>query len=383
MPAGSGIIVRVDDRCDEWDKAFCCFARHETESEGFESLTELTRPILLIYLGFRDRLSEDHEDIVGTLFAKVWEHRRRISFSARAHWLSYVKTSADRLLIDTRSSAASRRTSSIDFLEDIPDNTDGHFGRALERSILSTKISEEADILWLGAKSADYDVRLLAATLLFMDGKELHVIMKAFSKLKVGPNQTNPIEFLTWISDITVLRSLTAKELIISFEDLLPFLLKCQPGDVSSVLHQMRLESRDSEVTVLFLRFGNFLTKYRINQKMSDVLTEEEVTQILEKYELRLPHVTNMRRLWGAFDSCDSRENALAKSGLWKRVVFHYSVLYDLRNVDFIEWISPAADISGFRIDSMKMHAWVSSGRLLGEFRRHLEKQGGDNHGWL
>lgn len=355
----------------EWQRALNEFANSQTCQAGFAQLVLLTRPTLAIYLKLRGLNEEESEDIIQTTFLKTFEHRERIEFKSPAEWKAYTRLVATRLVIDRYGSPVSRETSMPQQDLDSSARLQVDYEDSLMEGKNRENILQAATDLWLGERLPSQDQRLLAAKMLFWDRKDLATVMHAMRALGCKEAEYEPTKFFRWITDDSILRRLAFLKMAINPEIMLGLILECKPSEIPEHFRTNR-----AETMVLMMRFCNYMSVNEVAQFMSGQLTVDEVQEILDRYESKIPFYSRMERLWQSMVRCSNRSEALGGTGLWKRTVFHY-ISNRMRHEDFVEWLGPSAELTGQSINKITLRGWMSNRRLHDELRKYLREGGG------
>ncbi len=354
----------------EWQEALANLAVDTEFHLGFERLVHLTRPALRKYLQMRGVTNEDREDIVQTTFLRILENRDRISFRTATEWNAYARTIARNLLIDRVGSAYARNT------QPIPESTlaDLDSPEDFEVQILDAEQRESyiraANELYLGPRSREGDVYLLAAKMLLWDRRELPEVLMVLRREGFLEGEIDSATFIERVVSEQNLRWLVYSKLGLAPEILFALVLGCPPSEIPE-----RFSTRREETLTLMLRFCNFQSRKSILQFMADILTPEEVDSILKRFESRVPLESRMRRIANRLRRHSDKGRALSDSLVWKRLAIHY-VSHKMHHADFVGWVGPAASVGGFTMTDDTVRGWIGNRRIYTDLKKYIDRTG-------
>jgi len=351
------------------------------QDEAYGRLCQSTRPVLTAYLRSKGLNRDDIEDVVECAFLKVWERRKDLTFPDAAHWFAYMKRVSDRLVIDLRRGGKARLETSAPPLLDVSDEAAHGFVDAIADVIERRHLERAADHLWLGDEPCDFHLKLLTAKMLVLDCQDWRAVAQVVRRAVLScPDVDGRQCLLDWAGEVRVLRSLVVEALTYSGQDLAGLLLDCDSNAVQAIVGQVGSPRRSGhsgltagEVAIVVWKFYCFEPNGQVARRAEEAGFTTPVDPTIERFASRLPFLKTMRSIWDTLRETPNRETALAKPGVWKRLAFHYAV-QGLPHLDLVAWIGPAADVAGFKLEAMTVHAWISNRRLVKELAAHLQR---------
>lgn len=349
--------------------------------EAFVRLSDRIERFLWKYLTPLVPLEQEREDVISIVIGKLYSRRSEFQVRGVGPWWAYVATTARRVVYDR----APQRDPDVELSDELPDCDLDAIGNIAELSHFRSQLHRAADELWLGVPEdlfeGDRRRRLLAAQFFYLHGsswEEVTAVLGAGAKL---PRATLD----GWLQDPSVLLDLAYNYLYVGTDDLLSIIFRPEKP-----LSRSELEAAVSgfesakgtppegwywnEVKVAVWRYRNGLLNEKIRQ-IDRHLTEGFIESTLEKCRARLPFERRVRDLQQAFAQKRVPIDLLETSGLWRRLVFQYSVSNDLPQRQILERTERPAAMAGFTLTAGVISAWLSNGRLLQQLSSHIKEQ--------
>jgi Sigma-70 region 2 len=344
---------------DPWRKGFDMIGSAATRDLGFELLIKLSRGAMSRYLRDLEGPLDDHEDIVSCVAIRLWESRETREYPTLPSFLAFVKRATKNELIDRRRSAYTKQTTSLEVSEEASSDDSVEFMRRLGSRAEDHALLQVADNLWLGKKASNYQLRMLAATLIFRDKKRLLVVMEALKKLNRAPQDIDPVWLLKWVTDKSILRRLSYS------------VMHYRPEDVFKAVVDSDHKYSNEDILLLWKRFVRFEPKGRLMKSIPED-QHAKVKGILEAHEAKLPFSPSFESMISNVRRHDDQIDVFSEEGLWKRLLFQYSV-YNLPRDDMHQWFEKPASLGKFSLGKNQIHGWISNGRLRIELEKACE----------
>lgn len=345
----------------------------EDSTLDFAQLAEQTRPILQGYLVSRGVSAEDARDYIQSAYTKIWEHRDQLRFASTPEWFSYAKRVADRLLIDSH-----RKLKGVALVtlpdEQVTAGANDNFIEAINTAIETRTITTAADSLWLGEPPNGQAIRLVLAKMLWIDNTPTGDVLVVARKLHNAPNTTETLHEM--VRHPAVIRSLAFEILAPEPSVLAARLCGCSTERIRQVIASPApiAELSIAEVQIILSKAYWFEHNAATVAKASELLSEEKILAAIDRIGTRLPFIEEVCNLIDRIGDHDVLQTAFSTPGLWKRVVFHYSIC-GMPHGDIHKWIGPVASSVGFKLEPMTIHAWVSNRRLIKELTVYLNRE--------
>jgi len=349
--------------------------------EAFTRLSDRVERFLWRYLSQLVPLEQEREDIILAVLEKLYQKRSDFRVKGVGAWWSYVAVTARRCVYDR-----SPHAQNVEIPEDLPDRDLEVIGNVAELSHFRSILYRSADELWLGIprkiEEGDRRKRLLAAQMFYLDDSSWQEIADILAPISDSINRSTLDE---WFLESSVILDLAYHQLYIDSDSLACMILRPEKPLTRRELEEIVRHADSSSFTapegwtwqetkVALWRYRNGLLTEKI-QQMDRHLTIPVIEGALGRCRSRLPFERRARDLQQALAKRKVPIDLLAKSGLWKRLVFQYSIGNELPQRQILERIEGAARVSGFEITAGKLSAWLSNGRLLEQLSTHVTEQ--------
>ncbi len=287
---------------------------------------------------------------------RMWNLRNNpAKFPTLGHWIGYAYCIARNACTDMRKSAESRHASGAEYSDETLESHARNVAEEFEGAALYADLMNLADDLWLGEKPADYRYRMLAANLVLHRQVRLQRVYEYLKQFEHAKFSEDPVTFMNWIKDPTIVRRLTYLVTHHSREELL------------RTMEERVAPTCDDEKAWMYQRYGLFHSIKKIVDNV-DSCRQAAAEEFLGRCEESLPFRDAVERIYRSIKSIDDQTQVLCEPGLWKRLIFQYSQ-YELPLNDMVEWFGPPCQTVGFKFDQTKAHGWVYNKRLLKELR--------------
>lgn len=341
----------------------------------FEVVWPFAAEVLRSYLGKRGNRAERVEDLVQETAAKLWIRKEGLKFQTEGQWLAYVKQVADNIAKDTFLKETREVPTDESYWADVGS---GDFERELTLTLQGEGLVESAHDLWLGKRPQHHAHRLAAAMLVLADGRRPSEVLALISQEGSLSSENLP-ELLG--SERTV-REVAYRRLHLEPNQIAEHVLGAKPGALSKVVSAIARDCRwrgsTGDWSPLEARIA--LQKCCDFEQTSVLLrycTHEKHTLILGatvRLREHLPFKDSMTSLLQGLERIGVPSAALAEPGLWKRLTFQYCA-EGLPHGDLVDWFGTPGALCGFVLSPMRVHSWISNGRLASELRNHLQKE--------
>ncbi|MBS1716007.1 MAG: hypothetical protein JST30_16900 [Armatimonadetes bacterium] len=364
------------------ERALEHFARRDGRNdEAFGRLCDATRPVLTGYLRLKGLDRDDVEDVVEGALMKIWERRDVLSFPDVAHWFGYMKRVVDRAVIDLHRGGRAKLEADSVPLQDVSDDRARSFVHDIADALERCELDRAADRLWLGEEPPEFTTKLLAAKMVVLDGQDPRSVAQIVRRIRdAGPVDETGRSVLEWAAEVRVVRSLAGDALSYSGPDLARIVLGCASDTLADAVGKVGSGRApdlggftSEEVAIVVWKFYCFEPTTQVARRAEDAGLSVQVDRTIERCGPRLPFLPVMRLVWDSLRETPTREPALTTPGLWKRLAFHYAA-QGLPHLDLVAWLGPAAEVAGFRLETMTVHAWISNRRLAKELIAFLRR---------
>jgi DNA-directed RNA polymerase specialized sigma24 family protein len=350
----------------------------EVADEAFTRLSDRVERFLWRYLASLVPLEQEREDIILAVLEKLYMRRSDFQVKGVGAWWSYVAITARRCVYDR-----SPQTKDSELVDQLPDRDLEVIGNFAELSHFRSLLYRAADETWLGIprnlEERERRRRLFAAQLLYLNDSSWRDISTL-----LGGVESNPRSLLdSWFLDISVILDLAYNHLYIDNDTLICTILRPEKPltrrELDGILSSESTSSSPlgdwtwTEIKIAVWRYRNGLLTEKI-QQIDRHLTLHVIESALEKCRSRLPFERRVRELQSALAKRRVPIDLLATPGLWKRLVFQYSLVHELPQRQILERIEKAAGIAGFNLTAGMLSAWLSNGRLLEQLSSHLKE---------
>ena len=335
------------------------------------------REVLIRYLKHRSIPDEESEDIIQKLFVRILENWERLHFENGSAWYKYIHESV-------KNAIRSRKSGKTEEIKSDPEDPRAEILGGLWQRLGKERLYKTADYALLGQRPIDAELRRLAATYVYVDGKPTDVIFRSVIVKNAKAELSSEQDFESWISDVWVLRKIAFDQLYVPNDALTSLILGEKALD-SSQLDSYVKQAKEmppqsfafgewcwQEIDYVLLRFRAGIPQAHAIGKVVGNLTKERASEIHARCLESFPFVSCMGALWNRLDSNPNRKEALSKNNLWKRLVFQYHFAESLPQDHILERISAPAAISGYNLNNV--NSWVA-GRLEGDLRKWLQEE--------
>lgn len=338
--------------------------------EAFSQLSERIYGFLHRYLATLVPREVDRQDVTALVLQKLYAKRSEFQVQSVGQWWAYVATTGKRCAWDHAG-----KHHDIALEDDLPESDLNAIGRVAEMSQFRTMLYRAADEFWLGVPKvlpeSERRTRLLAAQLFFLNDAPYNEVCQIVGRPK--PLQREVLD--EWLSDRSVLMDLAFNYLYVDNDVLICSLF----GPKSPLtLKELDVWSRNAEkesgeppegwtweeVKVAIWRYRNGLLTEKIQQSCPQ-LTAQTIQAALDKCAARLPFERRARELQSALKRKHVAFDPLSATGLWRRLVFQYSIAHELPHKQILERTESAAAVAGFGLTAAMLNGWLSNGRLV------------------
>jgi DNA-directed RNA polymerase specialized sigma24 family protein len=328
--------------------------------EAFDKLHNLIQVELAKYLAHKISNPVDREEIISKSCLRIWNVRTKFLAESVGAWYQHIYRVCWWVAIDHLRSKQEHGT-----FED-HGILDTAFEEIDETSAESRRrLHDLADSVWLGwdrsVEPLERKRRVLAAQLFYLHSRNWAEIATV---VRLRPD-SDRAKFDDWISQKPTLLHLSFKELYATNKELCEILLGERPvltGQGEPRYHQVNWTREQIEFIRYRFQYGVEPTH------ISPDLAEQTIAECLELF----PFVDRFDRIEKQITKPNGAANLLNTVGLWKRIVFHYHAVNDLKYRQIQERVEPIATRVGQRMNSNTMQAWLSSGRLAQQLRDSL-----------
>lgn len=320
----------------------------------------------------------DREDIVVTVFEKLWARRRLIELRGEASWWCFVRLAAKRSALDmlrTRDPAISLE----DSFKDVPADEQIYVEILANLSYYKEKMYEAADIVWLlgGVRpSAELKRQLLAAQYFYLDKLPWEEVCQMM-RLTGSASRRQLDE---WLTDPSVVQQLCYTALYWDNDSLAGHLMDPESPLDTDCLNRLtaalaaRAEAETGawspeEAQVILLRFRNGAKQDKLAQEMPS-LSPSQFDEIIARGIALFPFVAIAEGLKSGLSRMTPPP--LAQIGLWKRIVFQYHASDSLPHKQIMERAEPPAAVGDYRLTEGILNAWLSNGRVFAQLAAYV-----------
>jgi DNA-directed RNA polymerase specialized sigma24 family protein len=350
----------------------------EVADEAFTRLSDRVERFLWRYLAALVPSQQEREDVILAVLEKLYLRRSEFQLKGVGAWWSYVAITARRCVYDR-----SPQTNNVELTDEIPDRDLEVIGNFAQLSHFRSQLYRAADELWLGLPrdlaESERRRRLLAAQLFYLQDYSWQEIAGILGGTDVITRKTLD----EWFLDRTVILDLAFNALYIDNDALICTMLRPERPLTRRELDEIVSESETlsssppngwtwDETKIAVWRYRNGLLSEKIQQIGRH--TPEVIEKALAKCHARLPFERRARDLHGVLAKSRVPADLLATPGLWKRLVFQYSIAHELPQRQILERIGDAARVAGFQLTEGMLSAWLSNGRLLEQLSSHVQE---------
>ncbi|HLO99105.1 MAG TPA: hypothetical protein VK171_10970 [Fimbriimonas sp.] len=320
--------------------------------EAFDNLYDPIQSELTKYLVSKISNPQDREEIIANSCIRIWNVRRKFKAESVGAWFLHIRRICWWAAIDHL-----RTKQEHDAFED-HGKQDESFEEATSASAKARRrLHNLADQVWLGWDASvsplDRKRRVLAAQLFYLHDRKWSEIACV---VRLRPERDREL-FDDWISQKPTLLHLSFKEFHASNQELCEILLGKRPVMSASAEHRYRPVNWTPE-EIEFVR-------YRFQYGVEPAHFSEEFAQRVTEACLKLfPFIDRFERVEKKIMRPLDQNSLLSSVGLWKRIVFHYHAVNDIKYKHIQERVEPIANRGGQKMNENTMQAWLSSGRL-------------------
>ena len=353
----------------------------EVADEAFTRLSDRVERFLWRYLSSLVPSEQEREDIILAVLEKLYLKRSDFQVKGVGAWWSYVAVTARRCVYDR-----SPHAQSVEIPNELPARDLEVIGNVAELSHFRSVLYRCADELWLGVarsiEESERRKRLFAAQMFYLHGSSWQEIAAILEPISDSISRSTLDE---WFLAPSVILDLAYHQLYVDNDSLVCTILRPEKPLTRRELDEIVQRADSSSFTppegwtwqeakIAVWRYRNGLLTEKI-QQMDRHLTIPVIESALGRCRTRLPFERRARDLQQALAKRKVPIDLLAKSGLWKRLVFQYSIANELPQRQILERIEGAARVSGFDVTAGKLGAWLSNGRLLEQLSTHVKEQ--------
>lgn len=364
----------------EWEDDLSEFvgSSEERAQVAFGRLMARSEPIMDRYLRPIVTREEDRHDVIQEVRLRVWGYRSRFQNRGIASWLNFLKTTTERCGIDLgRGNPLSLQLDDRRF-GDIPESEMPVVTTFFELTRDRERLYQLADGLWLGEPGPDFDRRLLAGKLFYLDGKPWDLLV---ARLKIDRKTLD-----TWLRDPVVLAHVTFAGLYRGNARLTCHILGLPPSeDLNALLMKARDGSDDApppgwtwpETYAVLWRFRFGKLTEQIAAMPECTLDREELRALFDRCHQIFPFENLIRMLIARFDLAPKGVSTLSGSPLWRRLVFQYAAADELPHRDILLRTERSAELAGYSMTLGMLNVWLSNGRLAKALKDHYDRLNG------
>jgi DNA-directed RNA polymerase specialized sigma24 family protein len=362
------------------------------EARAREALDHLHRqfaPQLERFVRYRLCAQEaDAQDVVQQVFEKIWCRRLRLEFVVAARWFRFLQVVATNVLRDRR--RAERAVLSLDE-EHGPIGADpaNLAVEALRHASRLGLVKRMADTLWLGLDPGESEdernQRLLAAQLYYLRGASFDQTLRLALGGGDRSDYAESRRLECWLADSATIRLLASRYLTLPPERVAAMVIcPSAPPDSAGLnrLTKKAMSLNDADMAapaVGGLTWGEakaILLRYRFGKTPrptalpnSGDSSRSSLEPISVRLSERLPFVFRMNRLLDCLERAPAPDIAILRStGIWKRLIFECSYLYELPQKEIVVWLQPAAQAAGYHgVTESNVNTLISARRLMKE----------------
>lgn len=328
--------------------------------EAFDRLYPEIQSDLGRFLASKISDAQDREEIIAKTCIRIWNVRTKFVAQGLGAWYRHIFRLCRWIALDHL--RTKQEYVSLDDKE-VAD-------RAFEA--ISTgdtqarrRLHDLADQVWLGwdasVNSLERKRRVLAAQLFLLHGRSWPEVASVVHLR----SDVDRAKFDDWVTHEPTLLHLSFKELHATNQELCEILLGQRP--IMSALSQPKYRSVNwSQDQVEYIRYR---FQYGIE---SSHLPPDLASQTTESCLALFPFMDRFDRVERSIPRPHQASKLLAKVGLWKRIVFQYHAVNDLKYKQIQERTEPIANRVGQKMNDNTMQAWLSSGRLAKQLRDAL-----------
>lgn len=344
---------------------------------AFDRLMSATAPILDRHLRTYLSREEDRQDVIQEVRIRAWRYRNRFQNRGFGSWLSFVKLTAERCAVDLARGRAADLSVDDPTWREIPEDELPVVADFFEFTRNRELLYRLADDLWLGEGGADFDRRLLAGKLFYLDGMSWD---RLAARLKVDRRTLD-----TWLTDPIVLRHVAYAGLYLDNARLTRHLLglASPDEDLSSLLMKARDRSEEAppegwtwpEVYAVLWRYRFARLTEHIQAMPECGLGRAELEALFDRCRANFPFENIISTLAARFGPLSVGEETLKGTSLWRRLVFQFASADELPHRDIHDRMSPPAAVAGFSLTLGMLNVWLSNGRLAKAIRDHYRRR--------
>lgn len=374
--------------------------------EAFTRLADDARSVIEKHLRLDCRVSdaETRADIAQSVLLTIWVRRTAFSPQGMSAWHGYLRRTARSRWIDTLRGAGRLPTADAMARSGVPV-VERAFVTAVLAAHHSGRLQRVADREFLGAdprvSDAQYDRRLLAAQLFYLDGEHWEGVLRVLGAAAAADGEALTREVLDdWLADQATLLRMAFRELhwdacrlaswLLGSDDVLPHeeLDSCQRAAERGEALPAGRAPRDpyctpAQLAVLLWRYRQALLREQILAREDFPLPPGEYDAVVDTCRAGLPFRQCMEGLLRCYAEAGADPSwsvtPLTGSGFWQRLALQYRVWDDLPHRDILERAAPPAEVVGYALTPARLNVWLSNGRLLSRLARacHAAGEGG------
>lgn len=346
--------------------------------EAFGRLMARSEPIMERHLRTRLPREEDRQDVLQEARIRVWGFRARFQNRGVASWLNFLKTTTERCAFDLGRGAISSLSLDDSQFGEIPEADLPVVTTFVDLTRDRDTLYRIADALWLGEPSPEFERRLLAGKLFYLDGRPWEQIA---ARLKVERKTLD-----IWLIDASVLGHVAFEALYRDNTELTRHILNLPPEIDLNVLLMAARGDTDGEppegwtwpeVHAIVWRFRFAFLVEQIAAMPECPFDRDELKALFDRCHGRFPFEDLIRMLIARFEMAPKGVPTLSGAALWRRLVFQFSYADELPHRDILQRTERPAQIAGFTLTLGMLNVWLSNGRLAKAIKDYYDRQNG------
>lgn len=343
---------------------------------AFDRLMTATVPIVERHLRTYLPRDEDRQDVIQEMRIRAWRYRNRFQNRGFASWLSFVKLTAERCTVDLARGRGTELSVDDPAWREIPEEELPVVADFFELTRNRERLYQLADDFWLGEGGEDFERRLLAGKLFYLDGMTWERIA---SRLRVDRRTLDG-----WLADPIVLRHVAYGGLYVDNTRLSRHLLDFTGPDED--LNALMMRARDRvgdppegwswpEIYAVLWRYRFARLTEGIHAMPECGLDRAALDTLFDRCRSRFPFERIIVTLATRFGPQSAGEDALKGTALWRRLVFQFASADELPHRDIHDRTAPAAETVGFSLTLGMLNVWLSNGRLAKSLRDYYRSR--------
>lgn len=354
------------------------FSRLQSSDESeaaaaFHALCDFSRQRLKSTLKKYGATSEEVEDILQEVWARVWHARKGTSFSSTPRWFAFLRRLGINALVDLRKIPVTLL--SAEEITAIPESDLHSVVTVVMSSLDHERILSCTEEIWLGApQTANRHLRLIAAQMFFVDNLSVTEVLGTLNAGRMPNDKIRREELDEWLSSPWAVLGVSHSELYFPTQKLAADILDVSPVDVNRIVSEAANDENLSK-SLIDSRTIAVLSKYYNIRVETRAMSDEEAEEVLREH---LPFSQTAHRTHQRFCRKPDCLRWLQEHGLWRKLVFDYWFLDEISQKEILCRTSPAAEVFHYKsLSPTTVNALTSGRRLLNQLTKALSQSNG------